>query len=363
MARDLLFYNHIKAHTGHILYYLRSGGKAILPSSVVIELTNRCNLRCSMCWWNFQDNPKEGSEELRLHEFKRLIDELATFRPKLTITGSEPFIRKDISEILKYIHKKGLRIDSIMTNGILMTEERAETVVMTNPGLVQFSIDGDEEVHDHIRGMKGAYQGAIRGIKLLKSAMKDTGISRTKIRINCVISAKNVHCLNSVAELARDLEVELQFQYLMWLSREQITAHKTFLSDRLGFNDKIIGNLYNNLHGLDLSLLDTQLQKVRKFCNQEGVPFFLLQFSDQEMIRGWYSDLSFIPRRKCLEPFLVSRISAEGNVKFCPLIDYTFGNVKDAPFKSLWNNQRALRIRSLLKKERLFPGCIRCCKL
>jgi len=46
--------------------------------------------------------------------------------------------------------------------------------------------------------------------------------------------------LDSVAELARDLGVELQFQYLIWLNQERITPHETFLRDRLGFDNKII---------------------------------------------------------------------------------------------------------------------------
>jgi len=315
-----------------------------------------------MCWWNFQDKTVR-SDELSFHEFKRLIDELATFRPRLTITGAEPFMRKDAIRILEYIHEKNLPIDCLMTNGMLMTKDTAQAVVKAPPRIVQFSIDGNEETHDEIRGMKGAYQKALKGIMLLKSAIKDNDEKRPEIRLNCVILPMNVHCLDSVAELARDLEVQLQFQYLMWLDRDCINAHKAFLRNRLDFNDKLICNLYNNLDGLDLKLLDEQLKKVKSFCDKFQIPLFFLQFSDLEMIKRWYSDLSYVPRKKCIEPFLVSRIDAEGNVKFCPLIDYTFGNIREVSFKILWNNEKALKIRSLLKKERLFPGCIRCCKL
>jgi MoaA/NifB/PqqE/SkfB family radical SAM enzyme len=135
------------------------------------------------------------------------------------------------------------------------------------------------------------------------------------------------------------------------------------MRNKLEFNDKNICNLYSNLDGLDLEMLEEQLAEIKRFCNKNGTPLFFMQFSDQVAIRRWYSDLNFIPRRKCLEPFLVSRIDAKGNVKFCPLIDYSYGNVKDAPFNVLWNNRKSLKIRSLLKRQRLFPGCIRCCKL
>lgn len=317
-----------------------------------------------MCWWDFQESSKNGHEELTLYEFKTLIDELATFRPRLTITGSEPFMRKDAPEILEYIHEKRLTVDCIMTNGILMSEKIAEAIVKVSPGIVQFSIDGDEDVHNHIRRMKGAYQRTVRGIEILKSAIEHDGkCERIGIRLNCVILPQNVHCLNSVAELAKELGTQLQFQYLMWLDRDRINLHQSFMRNKLEFNDKNICNLYSNLDGLDLEMLEEQLAEIKRFCNKNGTPLFFMQFSDQVAIRRWYSDLNFIPRRKCLEPFLVSRIDAEGNVKFCPLIDYSYGNVKDTPFNVLWNNRKSLKIRSLLKKQRLFPGCIRCCKL
>lgn len=127
------YIDRIRAHSGHILYYLWPSGKTIYPSSVVLELTNRCNLKCTMCWWNFPDNPSGGFGELSLCEFNKLIDELATFRPGLTITGSEPFMRKDATEIIAYIRKKNLRIDCIMTNGMLLTKERAEGTIRVTP--------------------------------------------------------------------------------------------------------------------------------------------------------------------------------------------------------------------------------------
>jgi len=357
------YINYAKAYLGHILYYLQPSGRTILPSSVVLELTNRCNLRCSMCWWNFEEHQVEGSKELVLDEVRKLIDDLASFMPRLVLTGSELLLRNDITEILEYIYEKNFRVDCIMTNGTLMTEKIAKVILKVRPRIIQFSIDGDENVHDHVRGMKSAYQRTVRGIKVLKSAIEYDGISCMDIRLNCVVLPQNVHCLGSVAKLARDLGVQLQFQYLMWLDQNHIRSHESFMKNKLGFNDNTICNLYFNIDALDLKMLDGQFAEVKKFCNETGVPLFFMQFSDNVMRRKWYSDLSFVPRKKCLEPFLVSRIDAKGNVRFCPLIDYSYGNVKDIPFHVLWNNRKSLKIRSLLRRQRLFPGCIRCCKL
>lgn len=316
-----------------------------------------------MCWWNFEEQHVKGQQELTLDEVKKLIDDLTSFMPRLVLTGSELLLRKDITEILEYINKKDFKVDCIMTNGTLMTEKVAKAIVKVDPEIIQFSIDGNENVHDHIRGMKGAYLRTIRGIELLRSAMEVSHEAGMEIRLNCIILPQNIDCLDSVAKLAGKLGAQLQFQHLMWLNQDMIITHEEFLRDKLCFNDNSICNLYNNLEGLDLEMLNSQLGEIKKFCNETGVPLYFMQFSDQVMIRRWYTDLNYVPRRKCREPFLVGRIGAEGNIKFCPLIDYSFGNVKESPFHVLWNNRRALKIRSLLKKERLFPGCVRCCKL
>ncbi len=52
------YINRFRAHSGHILYCLWPGEKTIYPSSVVLEHTNRSNLRYSMCWWDFREIPK-----------------------------------------------------------------------------------------------------------------------------------------------------------------------------------------------------------------------------------------------------------------------------------------------------------------
>jgi len=63
-----------------------------------------------------------------------------------------------------------------------------------------------------------------------------------------------------------------------------------------------------------------------------------------------YYDLNFIPGRKRFEPFLVSRIDVEDNAKFCPLIDYSYGNVKEILFSVLRNNRSAIKKHLLLKR-------------
>jgi MoaA/NifB/PqqE/SkfB family radical SAM enzyme len=254
-------------------------------------------------------------------------------------------------------------VNSILTNGTLINQENAEAIVEAGVELVQVSIDGDKGTHEKIRGVRGCYEKAIRGIKLIQSIREKRGNTRPDIRINCVISSENVYCLDSLVDLAEELHVQLQFQHLMWLNKEQIDRHKDFLKERFDFEDTTIKNLENNLQCLDLKLLEEKLRNIKQECQKKGIPLYFLQFSDKQTIEKWYTDLSFVPRRRCLEPFLVARITANGDLKFCPLIDYSYGNVKLDKFETLWKGNRAKEIRAELRRKGLFHGCVRCCKL
>lgn len=351
----------LRPHIGRLFYFVNHGGYAVLPQLIVLEISNRCNMRCKMCWWDF--NRKNVNDELTFEEIKRLIDEIRFFKPNVTITGGEPFIREDTAKMLLYMVDSHIRINSILTNGVLINEEDAEAVVNAGVGLVQVSIDGDKETHERIRGVNGCYGKALRGIKLIRSAMERLNKKKPHIRINCVISSENVHCLDSLVDLAEELHVQLQFQHLMWLTKEQIDRHKEFLKERFVFEDTTIKNLENNLQCLDLKLLKEELQKIKQECQKKGIPLYFLQFSDNQTIEKWYTDISFVPGKRCLEPFLAARIGANGDLKFCPLIDHSYGNVRVDKFESLWNSSRAREIRSELRTKGLFPGCIRCCKL
>ena len=353
----------LRPHIGHLLYLVNRGGYAVLPHLIVLEISNRCNLRCKMCWWNF-DRKEKAKDELTFEEIKKLVGEIKAFRPNITITGAEPFFRKDTAKILLYMADKRLPIRSIFTNGTLVNQESAEAIVKAGVELVQVSIDGDKDTHEKIRGAGGCYDKAIRGIKLIQSVIREKGEnSKTDIRINCVISSDNLHCLDSLVDLAEGLNVQLQFQHLMWLNKEQIDRHEDFLRERFDFEDTTIKNLENNLQSLDLRLLEEKLRKIEQECQKRGIPLYFLQFSDKETIKKWYTDLSFVPREYCFEPFLAARITSNGDLKFCPLIDYSYGNVKFDNFETLWKGVRAKDIRSELRRKSLFPGCIRCCKL
>jgi MoaA/NifB/PqqE/SkfB family radical SAM enzyme len=136
------------------------------PFNVLVQVTNRCNLRCSFC--DFWPNPAPPSEELTVAEFAELarqLRELGCFL--VSIEGGEPFVRDDIVEIVAALSKD--HITALFTSGWHMTPERASA--LWEAGLTHgcVSIDyPDARRHDEKRGLTSTSDRAWEAIAMLK---------------------------------------------------------------------------------------------------------------------------------------------------------------------------------------------------
>lgn len=136
------------------------------PKNVDLNITNKCNLRCSYCS-HFSSGSDNGTD-LSLEEWLLFMEELnqcAVFN--VTLSGGEPLIRKDFKEIVNAIIKNRMRF-SVLSNGTLLNEELAGYLKSTGRcNSFQVSIDGPgPDEHDVFRG-KGSFEKALRGLRIL----------------------------------------------------------------------------------------------------------------------------------------------------------------------------------------------------
>ena len=80
-----------------MMHFIRSNYFSKGPTSVDIELSNQCNLRCKMCWFHGENGigDRYRNSEMATEEILELINQLAVYRPQIYFGGAEPFIRKD----------------------------------------------------------------------------------------------------------------------------------------------------------------------------------------------------------------------------------------------------------------------------
>ncbi len=135
-----------------------------------IYATLACNLRCKHC---LVSAGKSLEGELSTEEIKGLVDEACELGVnRFYITGGEPFVRKDIFDIIDYITNMKGRELIILTNAMLLDDENIATLQsLRTPRLViQVSLEGpNAEIHDRLRG-KGSFERALNGIRNLLNA-------------------------------------------------------------------------------------------------------------------------------------------------------------------------------------------------
>ena len=137
------------------------------PRGVDIELTAQCNLRCRYCY--FFSNPAVVYRDLPTSEWLTFFDELGSLGVMdVTLAGGEPFTRADLPELIAGIVASRMRF-SLLSNGGLIDDGIAALLARTGRcDHVQISLDGpDPESHDAGRG-RGAFEGAVRGLRTLQ---------------------------------------------------------------------------------------------------------------------------------------------------------------------------------------------------
>ena len=124
----------------------------------------RCTYACdSNCVHCVSAGKKAVPDEIDTEDAKKIVDQASDFGASFFgITGGQPFLRKDLFEVLDYATEKGLST-SIITDGRLLDEKAFKNIVK-NQTKISVSIDGAKKTNDAIRG-KGAYAAAVSAIK------------------------------------------------------------------------------------------------------------------------------------------------------------------------------------------------------
>ena len=166
----------------------RVGGRRI-PLDVSIEITRRCPLQCAHCYNNLPMADREARRrELGTDEHVRLLDELADAGGLwLLFTGGEIFARADFLDIYLHAKRRGFLI-TLFTNGTLITERIADTLVEYRPFAIEITLYGrTRETYERLTGVPGSYDRCLRGIRLLKErglplSLKTVAVTSTATR-------------------------------------------------------------------------------------------------------------------------------------------------------------------------------------
>ncbi len=301
----------------------------LIPFAVTFETTYACNEKCVHCYMD------RNRPSLLLNEVKRILDEIAAVGCLfVSFTGGEFFARSNALEIVEYASKLHFVID-ILSNGTLITENKANVLARHTVRRVQISLYGaTPETHDSITNLSGSFRKTLNGIDFLTKA----GI---KVEIAFPLMGINFHERHLVKNLARSLGCLISPSHI-------ITARNDGRQDTfcLRLNDE----------QLKLFLEDKELSAL--YAGRKP-------FQDHQFYFG-FSDLS--EAAPCYSGFNSCAITPSGKVLPCNQLLYEVGDLKKNSFSEIWHNSpqlqylRSLTIGKLTKcsKCQLFDSCARC---
>jgi sulfatase maturation enzyme AslB (radical SAM superfamily) len=172
------------------------------PFQCLVQVTNRCNMKCSFC--DFWPNGVPRSQELTVADYQRIADQMAELGSFLvSIEGGEPLVRPDIVDIVKVFAKRHLPV--LYTNGWFVDRQFAHNVFAAGITQVGVSIDfPDATRHDTKRGLLGAHQRAWSAVEHFRSAAPHGGKA---VHVMTVVMRDNQNDMEALLRQSRDAGV------------------------------------------------------------------------------------------------------------------------------------------------------------
>jgi len=324
----------------------------ILPSYFIFYPTNRCNLKCSHCFYHDSLNKKHNELSIsEINTFTKTMDPIL----HLILTGGEPYLRDDLDKIIEIFYKNtNAKLITIPSNGWYLNKifNLINKVLISCPRLIinqQISLDGIRTEHDKIRMDKlsadgnNSYQRASKTILMLKE-LKKKYQNRINIGIITTFTNQNQHEFKKIVEhfftnfrpdnisinLVRgnpkekvniDLDINLYEEAVKFRDalyyEGKMSGQKNFFGNRIATASRILLNEY---------VLKTQKE-------------------------GKYS----LP---CFAGNVSGVMYSEGDVYPCELLDekHKIGNIRqyNLNFKNLWLSKKAEEEKKFIKDSKCF---------
>ncbi len=297
----------------------------VSPIYALLKVTDRCSSNCSYC---AHAGKLVDSSEVNLETLKKVIDQFAEAGViSVNITGGEPLMRDDISELSGYIKKCGL-FPILLTNGILL-RKRIKEIASAELGMVIISVDSvDPENYKKARGVD--IHPVLDGI----DALLELGNDAPVITVTSVITRHNLN----------DLE-----QTLSYFSDRNIGVELCPYHHNGRWED-------DQLSPLSPSDYLQLVQKLKSLKDSSSSLINSHQYLDN-FVNFTFNRRSVPDNFRCYSGFTTIYIDSKLNVRSCWSQGLpTAGNLHDERLVDLLNNSKMKKMRSKIKKMQ----CERC---
>ena len=296
-----------------------------------------CNMRCKHCGSSCA-NPLE--DELTTDEALDLADQIAELGLTwVTLSGGEPFIRKDWHCIAKRLSDRGV-IPNVISNGWLVTEDTIDKIKESKVGTIAISLDGLKETHDFIR-KPGSFERTTQALRRLVEKEIGCGVVTT-------ISNANLHELRDL----RKLLVEIGVPY--WQVQIGLPMGNFAKERGIILNPEQINEIIDFCH-------ETAKQGQITLYPADCIGYYNIK--ELETRQMAHKSATLPVWKGCNAGKRGFGILHNGDILGCTSIrDKKFieGNIRQTPLKDIWNNPDKFKWNRTAVKTQLAGDCNQC---
>ena len=307
------------------------------PIYAVWEVTLACDLACAHCG---SRAGRARPDELSTAEALDLVRQMAEMGVmEVTLIGGEAYLREDWLELIAAVRAAGMQC-TMTTGGRGLTAEMAVAAARAGLQSASVSLDGTEDVHDRLRGVRGSHASALSAAANLRRA--GVGVS-----VNTQINRLSMPLLSELAD-----------------SVIAVGAHawQIQLTVAMGRGADIPDLL---LQPYEMLVLFPTLAHLKQRCRDAGVNLWpgnnIGYFGPYEsVLKGT------MPRghmASCGAGRSTLGIEADGAIKGCPSLPteaWTGGNIRDDSLKDIWERSAPLRYTRDRTVDDLWGYCRSC---
>ncbi|MBI3917764.1 MAG: radical SAM protein [Betaproteobacteria bacterium] len=305
-----------------------TAAECLVPAPTIVSwnITRRCNLACGHCYLDAVQRRAAPTSELNTSEALSVVEQIAELAPgaMLVLTGGEPLLRADLVTLVNRAAASGLA-PVIGTNGTLLSKRRAAELKGAGAAGVGISVDSAGSVfHDRLRGVPGAWRGALRGA----AAARRAGMA---VSLQAILFEQNRDDLAALADLAESLgAMALNFFFLVCTGRG---ATCTDLAPAA--YDEMLARI-----------IELQASRPDLLIRARCAPY---QRRLLGLPTGGSAESYSAGSGACLAGRSYFRITPEGQVTPCPYIPEMIGDLRNTALRSIWEHQPVLtRLRTEL---------------
>lgn len=318
---------------------------------IVWNITSRCNLKCVHC---YNDSGQHTDcQEVTSDKARQVLTDIADFGvPSVLFSGGEPLLRKDLFELISFARDKGLGA-VISTNGTLITSEKARQIKECGSSYVGISLDGIGAVNDKFRGVEGAFDRAVAGIR----NCMDAGV---RVGLRLTLTKRNVQ------------DIEQLFEFLETEGIERACFYHLVPSGRGDsiFNEDLAA-------GQSIKAMDTILAKTKELKDAgkktdiltvdnhvDGVYIYLKLLREApEKARQVWKLLTWNGGGLNSSGVGIGCIDFHGHVHPDQFWGhYSLGSIHEKTFSEIWSNPNEPLLKGLRNRRDYIKGRCRLCK-